>query len=122
MELLASDLVVYLLPLALAGLGWLGRKLLKDRSYSSFFYRLGAYAEMAVEATHNEYVKAIKEGRADGKLTDEEKAEAKRRAVAKIKSYASLGKLFGESQEAMAADAIEAKINDSNRSESLPPR
>lgn len=55
----------------------------------------------AAQSVHQSYVKGIKAGRADGKLTDEEKATAKRMAVEEAKSnlgakgVARLGKIVG---------------------------
>lgn len=39
-----------------------------------------AALEAAVEQTYHEYVRALKDGRADGRLTPEEQAQARRRA------------------------------------------
>ena len=48
----------------------------RDRRYGSALRAL----EAGVEHTYRTYVRAIKEGRADGKLTEAERAEARRRA------------------------------------------
>ena len=55
----------------------------------------------AVQAVHQTYVDAIKEGRSDGKLTEKEKTEARIRALKTAKAnlgpggFAKLAKIFG---------------------------
>ena len=45
--------------------------------------------EAGVRETYEEYVRAMKAASIDGKLTDEERAEARRRAIERAKDYAA---------------------------------
>lgn len=83
-EIAHSEPVLTLLGTVLGGLwaffktsDWFGR--LRRRRY----YRAIDALEAGVEAAYREYVRAIKEGRADGKLTEDEKRRARRIALDK---------------------------------------
>lgn len=72
----------------------------------------------AVRETHQTYVDEIKKGREDGKLTDEEKATAKDKALATAKSnigskgFARLARIFGGEKAAIAwmGTKVEASV------------
>ncbi len=51
--------------------------------------RVLEYLEAGVRVTYEEYVRAMKEGSLDGKLTDAERREARRRALDRAKQYAT---------------------------------
>jgi hypothetical protein len=79
--------------------------------------RFGFEIRAAVLAVAQGYVNDIKKAREDGKLTDEEKAEAKRRAIAMAKSYIGpkglkiLARVLGlDNVTDWIADKIEAEV------------
>lgn len=83
----ASTLLVGLLSFALVHLvRFVGTKTKSDLlTRAATALRIAVVT--AVKEVSQEYISGIKEGRADGKLTAEEKARAKQRALAKAKSY-----------------------------------
>lgn len=88
------DLLAYLI-MALLGListafgflaRWISAKTGSERA-GVIAERLGVALERAVKATWQTYAEDLKKGRSDGKLTDDEKAEARKRAIDFAKSY-----------------------------------
>ena len=107
-------------------------KLLRRKSKSQLLtnclQRLGWAVQKAVRGVYQEYVAAIKEGAADGKLTQAEKDEAKKRALIKLKSYVSLSeivKLFeltdGHKVDEFLSSVIEAGVNEVKKASSVNP-
>ena len=102
-----------------------------NKATTDAFRVLALHARDAVQATFQVYVEAIKKGRADGKLTPEEAAEAKRQAIAALrarltwKQLASLGggilaKIFlgdkwTDKVEKMLGTAVEVSIADEKK-------
>jgi hypothetical protein len=122
-DIITNPVAATVLGLVLAAIGWLGNKLIARNKYLGFLSRLGAYARLAVVSTHETYVKEIKAGRADGVLTEEEKAEALARAKAVLLSFASLEGLGGAVTnriEEIAVPAIETALAESKRA--VPPQ
>lgn len=118
-EFLTSDAFIPLITAFLPLLGGaalaLARRHLRWKRGVETLQRLGDLAARAVVAVHAEYVATIHQGRADGVLTDEERAEAKRRALGKLREYAGWDDILyvlGSSPRADVAlsDAVEASL------------
>lgn len=110
-----STILAALLPLLGGAALALARRHLRWRRGVEALQRLGDLAARAVVAVHAEYVATIRLGRADGVLTDEEKAEAKRRALGKLREYAGWDDIMyvvGSAPRAEVAlsDAVEASL------------
>jgi hypothetical protein len=118
-EFLTSDLftsaLLWLLPVVGGFLLKIVHKHLKWKRGAEMLSRLGDLAARAVVAVHAEYTAVIREGRADGTLTVEERAEAKRRALGKLKEYCGfddLAYVVGSAPRAEVAmsDAVESAL------------
>jgi hypothetical protein len=118
-EFLTSDVFSTLLAAIIPLLGGaalvLARRHLRWRRGVEMLQRLGDLAARAVVAVHAEYSTAIIQGRADGRLDDDERAEAKRRALGKLREYAGWDDIMyvvGTAPRADVAlnDAIEASL------------
>jgi pyruvate/2-oxoglutarate dehydrogenase complex dihydrolipoamide acyltransferase (E2) component len=88
------DMLAYLI-MALLGListafgflaKWIAAKTGSER-LGSIAERLGVALERAVKATWQTYAEELKKGKSDGKLTDDEKAEARKRAIVFAKDF-----------------------------------
>lgn len=93
--------------------------LLKSKDLREKMLAVWSAVTAAVREVNQTYVDALREGRADGKLTDEEKAEAKRRAIAVaksnigIKGLRAIAKALGlDSIDDWLASKVEAVIGD----------
>jgi len=121
-----GGVLLSLLSVAGAYLVALVRQKLKSELAAGVMKRLGFAARAAVKAVYQEYVQALKESNADGKLTDAEMAEAKARAIAKAKGLLNLGeliKLFSLPKDGVdhfIGEAIETAIGEV-RSEVVKP-
>lgn len=122
LELLGSGLVSLLGVLAVQGVRMLQAKI-KREYLRNVLQRLQITAMDAVKETWQTYVSALAEGKAnDGKLSQSEREEAKRRAIATIKAHlgakgirellkvlgldeAALDKLLGTQVESAVYDA-----------------
>lgn len=123
-----GGLVLALMTWGCGELVKLVRRKSKSELLSNVTQRLTWAAQKAVRSVYQTYVAAIKEGRADGKLTQAEKDEAKKQAIAKAKSYLSLPelmKLFGGKGQApideLIGDAVEAGVNEVKKNANPTP-
>ena len=131
---LGFSAIDFLYPALLALLGWVAQKLRKfidakamHEYVKGILLRLNDAVWAAVRDVQQTFVDKIKEGRADGKLTEDEIALAKAMAISKIKSYLGLkgagvlmkvlgldGKAFeeflGSKVEAAVADGKAGKL------------
>lgn len=90
-------------------LGWIGRTFLKDHLATKFLVRVTAEAKDVVLEVAQTYREEIRAGRADGFLTQEERAKAFTMAMAKLKS--NLGpKLLERATRVLGYD--DAGLND----------
>lgn len=119
LDILSNPVFLAIASPLFATLALLGPKvlsLIKNKLIREALARVGVLAYQAMLAVGREFVDAIKEGRADGKLTADEKQEAMDRAIVKLRSYASLdilAKLIGVgAAEEYARDAIEQKLQE----------
>ena len=121
MYTLIADYGAQAVALVLTGLGLVLTKLVLVKIESAWLHDVITRAWMEVRSAVLEvgqtYVDAIKEGRADGKLTDFEKGEAKAKAIAIAKSNIGkkglkrLAKIFDV--EEWIANKIETVVRDS---------
>lgn len=117
-DLITSELAAACVAALISGVAWLWRRHLRHRvrwaSAQAFLERLGEHARRAVLATHQTYTEAIRDARADGKLTPEEREEAKRRALEILRSYVGwddLCEMAGvDNAERSASAAIEEAV------------
>jgi hypothetical protein len=88
LEHFALDWVVALVGtvLALAWTFFKSRDIYKEMRQAKYFAAIEAL-EAGVEKTYQVYVEALKEARTDGKLTREEKAAARRKAIAYAQEF-----------------------------------
>lgn len=128
-DFLTSDLGAAAIAGALSLLAYLSRRCVlarvKWQRGQDALRRLGQHAQRAVMATHAEFVSAIQAGREDGELTDDERAEAKRRAMDRLKTYCGwddLAWILGLDGAAQAAsDEIESALHVMKAAGLVPP-
>jgi hypothetical protein len=89
-----DKLLGWILALLGAAATWLLVRVGASAAWRSLVTELGAHARDVVLEVWQTYVEALKEGRADGKLTDQEKRIAKERAVAKLRARLGWRKLI----------------------------
>lgn len=119
-------------PLLLAALTWLAAKVaqlisakVKNEYLRGVLVRLDDAVLAAVREVHQVTVEALKAANADGKLTPEEKAQVKAKAIEAVKSHLGmkgLGELAkvlglgGDAVEKMLSTRVEAAVHDLKRS------
>lgn len=98
----------------LSAVGWLTRNYVKNKRAGQAIKIVAQAASAGVAAAWVTYTQEIKASRADGKLTDEEKAEARKKAFsAALESLGENGKklvqsVFKDGLNAALENAIEA--------------
>jgi hypothetical protein len=114
------------------GLAWLYSRFLADRIKNTRVGEMIAAAGQELRAVitevHNTYVEALKAANEDGKLTDEERAKAKKMAIAKfkenwgIKGIKRMTKVLGigGSVDSWLGTQVEATLSDMKDAAKLP--
>lgn len=125
---IALNLWEMLAPAVVAFLGWASIRLAnwlkaktKNEYLSGALVRLNDAVFSAVKEVEQTVVGAIRRAKADGKITDEEKAEIKAKAIAAVKSYlgakgllelAKVLGLDGAALDALIGAKIEGAVHD----------
>lgn len=127
MLILGLELIPILLTPVLALLGKLLADLIRGKVKNEYLQgallRLNEAAKTGVSSVGQTYVKKMKEGKADGKLTDEEKKAAKDAALREVKDLLGpkglkeIAKVVGipvasKAMDSMLESKIEAKVKD----------
>lgn len=114
-----GDKVLYWISATLLGLiSWLVKNKIKNDSVKTFLGRVFEEVRDTVLAVEQTYVSALRDANADGKLTKEERAEAKRLALATIRSnlgvkgIKKLAKLVGVDVDKWLDTRMEATLAD----------
>lgn len=116
-----------IIPAVLAVVAAIIRAKVKNKKAADAIELLGRVAARAVWSTWETYTKAIKEAKADGKLTDEEKARAKELAFANAKaSMLDRGEklvksVFKDGLDKALTDALEAEYASFRQRGQTPP-